>query len=252
LPSQGFLDDGEEDTREDQGTTAERESSSEEPTPRATKPDHEGRVDDAERIVHVRKKHDSAKGIVATANLATIYQREIFFQVDPATLDYLDGQDIQDQMPSSMYLELDLQPYMQYLPELEQEIFYLVFEKKKNQKDIAVLLNLSQPTISYRYRRVIDKLAYLMTLVSVDVRKMVDTLPLLKDHEKNILYDLFFYTHQEMVGKKHGVRQSSVKWIFIKVKKKLAVMEQEDPDTWFAHYALLCLLDRFMSIRVMH
>jgi len=118
----------------------------------------------------MRKQHFASRGVVATDNLGTIYQREIFFQVDPAKLDYLDPKDVQDIFPSGSYLNLEPTKYLQFLPELEQEIFHLVFTKQKNQKDIARLLSLSQPTISYRYRRVIAKLAYIMILVQVDVQ----------------------------------------------------------------------------------
>lgn len=200
----------------------------------------------------MRKKHFANKGLVATDNLSTIYQREIFFQVDPAKLDYLDQSVLEEAFPSGTYTDLDVKKYMQFLPELEQEIFYLVFVKQKNQKDIARLLHLSQPTISYRYRRVINKLAYIMILVVVDVRSMVEDLAFLKEVEKNILFDLLFYTHQEMVGRKWGVRQSTVKWVFVKTRRKLEEMERKDPDTWSNHFGLILLLERFLGVRVMH
>ena len=200
----------------------------------------------------MRKRHFASRGVVATDNIGTIYQREIFFQVDPATLDYLDPNDVQDIFPSASYLHVEPHQYLQYLPELEQEIFYLVFTCQKNQKDIAKLLGLSQPTISYRYRRVIAKLAYIMILVAVDARELVSDLQFLKDQEKGILVDLLYYTHQEMVGRKWGVRQSTVKWVFVKTRRKLGVMEREDPDKWANHLGLVLLLERFLGVRVMH
>lgn len=200
----------------------------------------------------MRKRHFASRGVVATDNISTIYQREIFFQVDPMKLDYLDPKDVQDIFPSGSYIEVQPQQYLKYLPELEQEIFYLVFTKAKNQKDIAKLLGLSQPTISYRYRRVIAKLAYIMILVAVDAEGLVNSLPFLKDQEKNILIDLLFYTHQEMVGRKWGVRQSTVKWVFVKTRRKLGDMEREEPEMWANHLGLILLLERFLGVRVMH
>jgi len=200
----------------------------------------------------MRKRHFASRGVVATDNIATIYQREIFFQVDPMKLDYLDPKDVQDIFPSGSYIDVEPQQYLQYLPELEQEIFFLVFTKQKNQKDIAKLLDLSQPTISYRYRRVIAKLAYIMILVAVDAKELVNALPFLKEQEKNILIDLLFYTHQEMVGRKWGVRQSTVKWVFVKTRRKLGDMEREDPEKWANHLGLILLLERFLGVRVMH
>ena len=200
----------------------------------------------------MRKKHASSQGIVATDNLETIYQREIFFQVDPASLDYLDAAEMAALQPSSLHIDLELNQFMAYLPELEREIFFMVYHRKKNQKDIAKLLGLSQPTISYRYRRVIEKLAYLMTLLAVNSRTLIDEISTLKPHEKDILHDLFFYTNQEMVGKKYGVRQSSVKWIFVKTKRRMTELEKEDPDKWCNHLGLLLLLERNMSVRILH
>ena len=200
----------------------------------------------------MRKRHFASRGVVATDHIATIYQREIFFQVDPMTLDHLDPKDVQDIFPSGSYIDVQPQKYLKYLPELEQEIFFLVFTKQKNQKDIAKLLSLSQPTISYRYRRVIAKLAYIMILVAVDAKGLVNSLPFLKEQEKNILIDLLFYTHQEMVGRKWGVRQSTVKWVFVKTRRKLGDMERENPEKWANHFGLILLLERFLGVRVMH
>lgn len=200
----------------------------------------------------MRKQHFARKGVVATDHLDTIYQREIFFQVDPMKLDHLDWKDVQDFFPSGSHVEIDPIKYLQYLPELEQEIFYLVFTKQKNQKDIARLLSLSQPTISYRYRRVVAKFAYIMTLVAVDAKRLVYELPFLKDHEKGILLDLLFYTHQEMVGRKWEVRQSTVKWVFVKSRKRLTEMEREEPEKWANHLGLILLLERYLNIRVLH
>jgi len=75
-------------------------------------------------------------------------------------------------------------------------------------------------------------------------------IPFLKEKEVDVLFDLVFYTNQELVGKRHSVRQSSVKWIFAKTKRRLMAMEREDPDTWGNHYGLLVLLERNLNTRV--
>jgi len=193
----------------------------------------------------------SEQGITASANLATIYQREIFFQVDPASLDYLPDDHLYDKFPSGFYLDLDVKSLLGYLPDLEAEIFFLVYVKKKNQKDVGRLLNLSQPTVSYRFRRVFYKMSYLLTLLTIDVRAIIDDLGFLKDYEKDVLFDLFFYTNQERVGKKHGVRQSSVKWIFVKTKRRLTELERADCERWFNHLGLFILLEKNMGMRIM-
>lgn len=200
----------------------------------------------------MRKRHAQAQGIVATDDLSTLHQREIFFQVDPATLDYLDAATIGAMQPSSLHFNLELDSVLQYLPELEQEIFFMFQVKRKNQKDIAKILGLSQPTISYRFRRVLEKLSYLMVLLSIDVRRLIEEIPGMKPLERETVYDLCFYTNQEMVGKKHGLRQSSVKWGFVKTKRRLLELEKADPEKWANHLGLLLLLERNMGVRVQH
>ena len=198
------------------------------------------------------KRYHAGKGIVASADLGTVFQREIFFPVDPMTLDHMDRAEVQDLMPSGINVDIRPEKFLELLPELEAEIFYLIYFKKKHQKDIAKLLGLSQPTVSYRYRRTLAKLNYLMTLTSLSVATEIERIPFLKPHEKAILVDLFFFTNQEMVGKKHHVRQSSVKWIFVKTRRRLGEMERDDPTEWFNTLGLLLLLERNLNIRVLH
>ena len=199
------------------------------------------------------KSHAKRQGVVGTASLATVYQREIFFQVDPSTLDYLDARDFQSEQPSGVYIDFDPIPLLDYLPEEEAEIFWMIFEKRKEQKHIATLLGFSQPTISYRWRRVLAKLSYLLVLDSLPVREMVENdTPFLKPRERAILHDLFFYTNQERVGNRHGVRQSSVKWIYSKTLKRVKALEGTDPDRWRNFLGLLFLLERNLSSRIVH
>jgi hypothetical protein len=200
--------------------------------------------------MNVQKHHSAGQGQIATANLASVFQREIFFQVDPATLDYLDAQDIADVQPRGCYVEFDPLPFLEFLPDLEAEIFWLHYEKGKNQKDVAKLLGLSQPTVSYRYRRILDKMQYLMVLHPIDLRGMIAELPFLSEKEREVLHDLFYYTNQELVGKKHGIRQTSVKWIFVKTKSQLEKMEAQEPERWSHHLGLLVLLQRNLCIRI--
>lgn len=199
-----------------------------------------------------RKAHSAAKGIVASANLDTVHTREIFFQVDPATLAHLDDQEVKDKFPRGTHLEFDPLPLLKFLPELEAEIFWLLYSKGKNQKDVAVLLKLSQPTVSYRYRRTLEKLAYLTVLTSLPIREMVNQLDFLNQGERDMLYDLLYCVNQEMVGKRHGRRQSSVKWVFVKTKDKLQQLEKTQPEKWSHLLALLFFLEDNLAIRVLH
>ena len=178
--------------------------------------------------------------------------KQIFFSVDPSIFDSLDRDYVMSMIPSSSNLEIDIEKFLKYLPSLEAEIFYLSFYLNKYQKDIAVLLKLSQTTISYRYRRVIDKLSYLMIIDSADIKTEVGKFDFLKVRERNILVDLFYYLNQELVGKKYDTRQSSVKWIFIKTKRRLEALEIQDPDKWGNALGLIYLLNRNLNLRILY
>jgi len=198
------------------------------------------------------KGYSSGQGIVGSANLATVYTRQIFFQVDPATLDYMDHKDVSEMFPRTVWLDLDPAKFLKFLPPLEAEIFWMVHCKKKQQKDVAVVLNQTQSTVSYRYRRTLEKLSYLMILVKSNPEELVKDLFFLSDREKSVLLDLMYFTNQEMAGQKNGVRQSSVKWTFVKTKKRLKNLEEEDPKRWYRHLGVLLLLSRNLNTRVLH
>jgi predicted XRE-type DNA-binding protein len=200
----------------------------------------------------LQKRIDAHNGIVSSDRISTIFQREIFFPVDPITLDWIDGQELKELFPSGMNVAFDVEQYLDYLPPLEQEIVFLLYVRRKNQKDAAALLKVSQPTVSYRYRRALKKLSYLAILTSVDTRTLTDEIPFRRPEDREVFRDLLFYTNQGLVGKKHNIRQTSVKWIFTKVKRQVADLEIEDPHRWWKHYALLMLLERNLGSRIQH
>ena len=176
--------------------------------------------------------------------------RQAFIQVDPEILENVDARSLQEALPSAVYIEFDPTKYLRYLPELEAEIFWMLWRRRKTQADVAQLVGLSQPTVSYRYRRAVAKIAYLVTLTAVDVRGMVDSLEFLRQDEKDILHDLFFFTNQQATGNAHGVAQSSVKWILLKTRAKLEDLEREDPETYFNQIGLIYYLFRHLGLRV--
>lgn len=177
--------------------------------------------------------------------------RQAFIRVDPEILENVDARSLQDALPSAVYIEFDPTEYLQYLPELEAEIFWMLWRCGKTQKDVADLVDLSQPTVSYRYRRATEKISYLVTLTALDVRALVDSLEFLRQDERNILHDLFFFTNQQKVGNVHGVAQSSVKWILLKTRSKLEELERQDPEKYFNQLGLIYYLFRHLGLRVL-
>lgn len=198
----------------------------------------------------MRKKYASSQGIVAGDSLDTVYQREIFFSVDPMTLDILSADEQRELNPSGNYLELEVEDYLHFLSDIEAEVFYLIFKIGKQQKDIAKLLGISQPTVSYRYRRVLTKLNYLMVLDKLPLERFLGQMDFLKDKEKGILKDLFRLLNQERVGEIHEVRQSTVRWVFTKSMRKVEKLESQDPEKWFGPLTILYFMSHYFQIRV--
>lgn len=179
-----------------------------------------------------------------------VVTRQVFFPLTPEILAMLDETGVDGMYSSPFMVGLDVEKYLPLLPELEAEVVYLLFVKKKSQKDVAKLLETSQPTVSYRYRRAVDKLSYLMLVSSVDLNGIVDAIPQIRDKEKEILKALFFTANQELVGTRFGVRQSSVKWVFMKSKRYISELELKEPGTWSNHYGLLLLLEKNLRKRI--
>lgn len=176
--------------------------------------------------------------------------RQVFFPLTPEILAMLDENGTQGMYSSAFMVGLGVEKYLPLLPELEAEVLFMLYVKKKSQKDVAKLLTTSQPTVSYRYRRAIDKLSYLMIISSLDLDSVISTIPQIKDKEKAILKDLFFTANQELVGSRFGVRQSSVKWIFVKSKRYIEQLELKEPEKWQRHYSLLLLLEKNLRKRI--
>jgi hypothetical protein len=176
--------------------------------------------------------------------------RQVFFPLTQEVLDMMDERGTMGLYSAPFLIGVDLERYLPLLPELEAEVVFMLCIRKKTQKDVAKLLDTSQPTVSYRFRRAIDKLSYLMMVSSVDLDSVVWSIPGINEKERLILKALFFSANQELVGNQHGVRQSSVKWIFTKSKRYVEQLELKEPGKWARHYGLLMLLERNLRKRI--
>lgn len=145
--------------------------------------------------------------------------------------------------------EFDPSDYLHLLPEVEAEIVYMV-RLRKRQRDIGALLGISQPTVNYHYQRAIEKIRYLVTLAAVDVEGIVAGFDFLSEKQRAILVDLFYSCHQMAVARKHGVSQSSVRWVAIRARQELEKREREEPERWFNALGLVLLLWRHLGLRV--
>lgn len=181
-------------------------------------------------------------------NLGTQVRTEKYVQstVDISTEQYKDMWEGGTAAPD---LGANLLKYLSMLPDLEAEIFWLLVEKRKNQKDIAKLLQLSESTVAYRCKRALDKLLYLATVSSVDVRSLLEQVTFMKEKERQVLVDLFYTANQDLTGRRFGLRQSSVKWILMKTKRRLEALEVND-SAWSNHLGIVLLLERNLGVRI--
>lgn len=146
-------------------------------------------------------------------------------------------------------LGANLLKYLPMLPKVEAEIFWLMVAKRKNQKDAARLLGMSESTVGYRCRRALDKLLYLATVSSVDVRKLLGEIGFMKEKEREVLADLFYTANQDLTGRRFNIRQSSVKWILMKTKRRVEALEVND-ESWSNRLGILLLLERNLGVRI--
>lgn len=145
----------------------------------------------------------------------------------------------------------EIEEYLKYLPDLEAEIVYLVFIKRKTQNDVGEILKISQPTVSYRFKRAIEKVRYLSLIDGLNLELKLSQLTFLSEKERKVLEDLFLTINQELVGSKMGMRQSSVRWVLVKTRTRLRKLVDLEWEKWFSHYFLIAFLEKNLSLRIM-
>lgn len=152
--------------------------------------------------------------------------------------------------PSSSGVSVNLEGFYPLLPELEAEILYLMVDCGKIQKDVAELLQISQPSVSYRYRRALEKIGYLACLKLIDLDKFVDEVPKLRDKERQTLKQFCLVLNQEAVAYDQKIRQSSVKWIISKSIRYLTEAFVLNQGKWYPWFIFIKLVEKNMRVRV--
>lgn len=201
--------------------------------------------------MNVLKRFAASQGLVAHDSLNTLFKREIFFPTDPAVLQQMNIKDEREKGGKRTFpVSFDPSELLKLLPDEEAEIFWLLNHKSKSQKDVAVILKMTQPTVSYRYRRTLVKISYLSFIRMMNVDKVVNSMDFLSEREKLILVDLFYTVNQEFTGRKFELRQSSVKWVLVKAKRRLLEREKEDPEAYFSQLSAVLFLEKNLAVRV--
>jgi predicted XRE-type DNA-binding protein len=122
------------------------------------------------------------------------------------------------------YTFKDLEPYLELLPKKEYDLIIMYYVLKKEQKEIAEILRLTQGGVSHRISRAKARLKFLVKVPKFtkeelfkDLKDIFDELDLV------ILWGLYETTCQSEVAKKVGMTQSRIRHRFM---KNLEVLEK--------------------------
>jgi len=112
---------------------------------------------------------------------------------------------------------------MKYLPHREFDILSLYFFKGKDQRDIGRIFNLTQGDISYRIKRAIERIKFIIQLPKVSKRKMYNDLWLILPSKLHVVIMIGIYetTSQSIVAKLVGLSQAKVRHQFLYCLKTL-------------------------------
>lgn len=129
----------------------------------------------------------------------------------------------------SKYSLDDVTPYLALLPKKEADLILMYYILKKDQKEIAKILNLSQGGVSHRIARARERLKFLIEIPKFtkselfeDLKKMIE-----ENVDLVILWELYRTTCQSQVAEIVGMTQSRVRHRFIKCLKILEKKHEE-------------------------
>lgn len=115
------------------------------------------------------------------------------------------------------YTFKDLEPYLDLLPKKEYDLIIMYYVLKKEQKEIAKILRLTQGGVSHRISRAKSRLRFLVKVPKFTKKELFEDLSeLFEDLDLNILWGLYETTCQSEVAKQVGMTQSRIRHRFMK------------------------------------
>lgn len=143
--------------------------------------------------------------------------------------DYMDGMSLDD-----------IKPFLGRLPAKEQDLVDLFYFKKKRQKDIARMFNITQGAVSHRLSRARKRLRFLKDMPKVDDNTLMARLKMqFTPMDVDIVYHMTKTTCQSLVAKiinrKYGLEdkasltQVKVRHKFFKAIDRLKELGESDP-----------------------
>jgi DNA-binding MarR family transcriptional regulator len=142
---------------------------------------------------------------------------------------------------SFSYTFKDLEPYLELLPKKEYDLIFMYYVLKKEQKEIAKILRLTQGGVSHRISRAKKRLRYLVKVPKFTQEELFEDLDsLFEELDLIILWGLYETTCQSEVAKKVGLTQSRIRHRFM---KNLETLEKvNDVETYKKYYEAFHLI----------
>lgn len=118
----------------------------------------------------------------------------------------------------------DLEPYLEVLPKKEHDLIIMYYLLKKEQKEIAKILRLTQGGVSHRISRAKARLRFLVKVPKFTKEDLFSELEdFFNELDLKILWGLYETTCQSEVAKQVGMTQSRIRHRFM---KNLEVLEK--------------------------
>ena len=132
-------------------------------------------------------------------------------------------------VPSKYSLD-DIKPYLAMLPTKEADLILMYYFFKKDQKEIAKILNLSQGGVSHRIARARERLRFLISIPKLTRTQLFEDLKTIIEEEIDliIMWELYKTTCQSQVAELVGMTQSRVRHRFMKSLKILEEKTAQD------------------------
>jgi len=126
----------------------------------------------------------------------------------------------------SKYSLDDVKPYLAMLPKKEADLILMYYILKKDQKEIAKILNLSQGGVSHRIARARERLKFLISIPKFSRSELFEDLKNIIEEEVDliIMWELYKTTCQSQVAEVVGMTQSRVRHRFM---KSLKILEEK-------------------------
>jgi len=118
-----------------------------------------------------------------------------------------------------------VKPLMDKLPDLEADFVFLYFDVNKKQSDIAEIFGCTQAAVSYRLKKAVKRIQFLLSLPAISEKQMQQDLSkIMSDLDVDILVGMYQTTCQSWVAEQLGLSQGLVRHRFFKnlnlLKKK--------------------------------